>query len=361
MRMFLLIQYVFVHFLALMPKMRNPSNERSSGRMCAENADIVAPQTRSRPGKRKVDATSHSTRTRKGHSSTSKVSTATELPFTKDGYRYYLTEPDPFAPDKELLSDPQEFAGKPIPSHLNRIIRQTIVKLSSNDRAPQIKLSADGMVATGERGYSVIRGTHGVSRGTWFYEVRVVNQPKDSHARIGWSQPFGLLQAPVGYDKFSYCVRSRHGTRFHDSRGYHYQEPYGQGDILGLLIHLPESHPCAHYLPSTGKHLPLVRFKSSHYFEERDDLKGAQAALTPLVGSKLIFYKNGICQGEAFTDIYEGTYYPAISLYKDFTVEANFGPNFAFPPTGVEYRPMCERAEMLIVEQCLADMLYFIK
>ncbi|KRY29420.1 Set1/Ash2 histone methyltransferase complex subunit ASH2 [Trichinella spiralis] len=212
---------------------------------------------------------------------------------------------------RELLSDPQEFAGKPIPSHLNRIIRQTVVKLSSNDRAPQIKLSADGMVATGERGYSVIRGTHGVSRGTWFYEVRVVNQPKDSHARIGWSQPFGLLQAPVGYDKFSYCVRSRHGTRFHDSRGYHYQEPYGQGDTLG-------------------------------YFQ-------------------LIFYKNGICQGEAFTDIYEGTYYPAISLYKDFTVEANFGPNFAFPPTGVEYRPMCERAEMLIVEQCLADMLYFIK
>lgn len=35
---------------------------------------------------------------------------------------------------------------------------------------------------------------------------------------------------------------------------------------------------------------------------------------------QLIMYKNGECQGVAKTDIYEGTYYPAISLYRNCTV-----------------------------------------
>ena len=33
----------------------------------------------------------------------------------------------------------------------------------------------------------------------------------------------GNLQAPCGYDKFSYSWRSRKGTRFHQSRGKHYR------------------------------------------------------------------------------------------------------------------------------------------
>ena len=31
-------------------------------------------------------------------------------------------------------------------------------------------------------------------------------------------------------------------------------------------------------------------------------------------------YKNGVKQGVAFSNIYEGTYYPAISLYKSASV-----------------------------------------
>jgi len=34
----------------------------------------------------------------------------------------------------------------------------------------------------------------------------------------------------------------------------------------------------------------------------------------------MIMYKNGECQGVAFENIYGGTYYPAISLYKTATV-----------------------------------------
>ena len=35
---------------------------------------------------------------------------------------------------------------------------------------------------------------------------------------------------------------------------------------------------------------------------------------------QMIMYKNGECQGIAFEDMYAGTYYPAISLYKAATV-----------------------------------------
>jgi len=56
--------------------------------------------------------------------------------------------------------------------------------------------------------------------------------------------------------------------------------------------------------------------------------------------SKILFFKNGVCQGEAFTDINDGTYYPCISVFKSATVSVNFGPNFKYPPEGYDYNPV---------------------
>jgi Set1/Ash2 histone methyltransferase complex subunit ASH2 len=52
-------------------------------------------------------------------------------------------------------------------------------------------------------------------------------------------------------------------------------------------------------------------------------------------GSKICYFKNGVCQGLAFEDILGGRYYPAASLYTmpnepNCVVKFNFGPNF-FP------------------------------
>jgi hypothetical protein len=55
-------------------------------------------------------------------------------------------------------------------------------------------------------------------------------------------------------------------------------------------------------------------------------------------GSFIAFTLNGQPQGVAYSDILEGTYYPAASLYTlpdqttPATVTFNFGPDFAFPP-----------------------------
>ncbi|CAG5041371.1 unnamed protein product [Parnassius apollo] len=282
----------------------------------------------------------------------------TEHPFNKDGYRYILAEPDPHAPFRQEFDESNEWSGKPIPGWLYRSLCPGIVLLALHDRAPQLKISEDRLAVTGEKGYCMVRATHGVSRGVWYWEACVEEMPEGAAARLGWGRRYANLQAPLGYDKFGYSWRSRKGTRFHESRGKHYSNGYGEGDTLGFLIVLPDS-PSTKYTPNTYKDRPLVKFKSHLYYEDKDKIQESLNNLKPLVGSRILFFKNGECQGEAFTDIYQGCYYPTVSLHKNITVSVNFGPNFKFSPSAeYNYRPMSEKAEEAICEQTMADLLY---
>ncbi|CAF1645210.1 unnamed protein product, partial [Didymodactylos carnosus] len=137
--------------------------------------------------------------------------------------------------------------------------------------------------------------------------------PSNSAARIGWAQYLANLQTPIGTDKFGYSWRSKKGTVFHEAQGNHYSDGYTENDVLGFLIVLPE--PTNHLLPRKYKKLPLVKFKNYIYFEERDNVRAGEASLKETNGGKIIFYKNGINQGVAYTNIYEGSYYAAISVY----------------------------------------------
>lgn len=57
----------------------------------------------------------------------------------------------------------------------------------------------------------------------------------------------------------------------------------------------------------------------------------------PFAGSEIAFFKNGICQGTAFKDLFGGRYFPAASMYTlpnqpNCSVKFNFGPDFeCFP------------------------------
>ncbi len=56
---------------------------------------------------------------------------------------------------------------------------------------------------------------------------------------------------------------------------------------------------------------------------------------------QISFYLNGKPLGVAFVDLNAGAYFPAISLYKNIQVRANFGPDFACPPPpNVDYKPV---------------------
>ncbi|XP_044726626.1 set1/Ash2 histone methyltransferase complex subunit ASH2 [Chrysoperla carnea] len=285
-----------------------------------------------------------------------------EHPYNKDGYRYILAEPDPHAPFRQEFDESPDWAGKPIPGWLYRPLAPSTVLLALHDRAPQLKISEDRLAVTGEKGYCTVRATHAVTRGVWYWEATIEEMPEGSATRIGWGQEYANLQAPLGYDKFGYSWRSRKGTRFHESCGKHYSSGYGEGDTLGFMIILPDSSKVKH-VPNTYKDRPLVKFKSHLYYEEKDNVAESLKNLKPLVGSQIIFFKNGVCQGVAFMDIYGGAYYPAVALHKSSTVSVNFGPTFKNAPSIDEYsyRPMCEKAEESISEQSLADILYLVE
>ncbi|XP_063216211.1 set1/Ash2 histone methyltransferase complex subunit ASH2 isoform X2 [Bacillus rossius redtenbacheri] len=282
----------------------------------------------------------------------------TEHPYNKDGYRYVLAEPDPHAPFRQEFDESSDWAGKPIPGWLYRTLSPGSVLLALHDRAPQLKISEDRLAVTGEKGYSAVRATHAVGRGTWYWEATIEELPEGSATRLGWGQEYANLQAPLGYDKFGYSWRSRKGTRFHESHGKHYcTGGYGEGDTLGFLIMLPES-PHVDLVPRTYKDRPLVKFKCHLYYEEKDNVTEALKTLRPLSGSKVVFFKNGQCQGVAFENVYGGAYYPTLSLFKNATVSVNFGPNFRYMPTGFTFRGMFEKAEDAICEQTMADLMF---
>lgn len=89
--------------------------------------------------------------------------------------------------------------------------------------------------------------------------------------------------------------------------------------------------------PQLGvSHGPLLIYSC---FERRIKLLVIAIAHTFLLyaGSEVSFFKNGVCQGVAYTDIFAGEYFPAASMYtfpspeKKCSVRFNFGPNFLFP------------------------------
>uniref|UniRef100_A0A4W5MKQ2 Set1/Ash2 histone methyltransferase complex subunit ASH2 n=1 Tax=Hucho hucho TaxID=62062 RepID=A0A4W5MKQ2_9TELE len=283
-----------------------------------------------------------------------------EHPFNKDGYRYILAEPDPHAPDPEKL-ELDCWAGKPIPGDLYRACLYERVLLALHDRAPQLKISDDRLTVAGEKGYSMVRASHGVRKGSWYFEVSIDEMPSDTAARLGWSQPLGNLQAPLGYDKFSYSWRSKKGTRFHQSVGKHYSSGYGQGDTLGFFIELPDGTETSKALPDTYKDKALIKFKSYLYFEEKDYVDKAEKSLKTVTPSRMLFYKNGVNQGQAYENLFEGLYFPAISLYRGCTVSVNFGPHFKHPPKDIKYQPMSDMGWGAVIEHTLADMLYHVE
>lgn len=142
-----------------------------------------------------------------------------EFPPNKDNYRYFLAEVDTNAPYLKEFEESAEYAGKPIPGWICRKIMPEKVTLSIQDRAPQLKLSDDKRTVVGEKGYCMIRANYGVTRGAWYFEVRITEKPENSATRIGWSQELANIHTPLGYDKFGYSWRSKKGTKFHESIG----------------------------------------------------------------------------------------------------------------------------------------------
>lgn len=304
------------------------------------------------------------------------------LPFSRDEFRYHWAEDDePLCSDYiRELNFLEASKRNQVASYIKRKIIPTIVKLSETDRAPQLKISDDCYRVTGEKGYSMIRATCGANRGKYYFEIHINSMPDNSATRVGWGQCYANLQAPLGYDHFGYSYRSRYGTKFHQASGKSYDESggYKAGDTIGCMIELP--HPDkkrkfqSYHLPESIKNkevgfLMNSKKKDAPKVMLEEVLKPVDPnKLEPLEGSKISFYKNGNFIGVAFRDIFEGYYYPSISLYKNCVVTANFGPKFKCPPEEfnpdssehLNYEPAQNMANMTIVDNCLSDILFVV-
>jgi len=266
----------------------------------------------------------------------------------RDDYRYTLAEPDVGVQGgfRERITDPGVF-------------------FSREDRSPFIQLSKDRLSASTDKGFRLARATHFVNNGTWYYEVTIdkpsevpvppsqrdSNQPIDgAHTRIGWAQRYATIEAPVGFDEFGYSYRDKTGDKVHLGTPLPYGSTYGPGDVIGFLISIPKIKP----FQAKKRERTVIVLKGTLYFEEHCK-KPEKLGKVP--GSKIYFFKNGVSQGVAFEDIYEGDYYPAVSLYRGAHTTVNFGPDFKHPPMGIEgWRPFCERYVEQSIEETLLDM-----
>lgn len=299
------------------------------------------------------------------------------LPFTKDLFRYYWGEDDVPLCSAYVNKCNQAEANKRQnqPPFIKRRIIPTTLRLSESDRAPQLKIDEECTKVTGEKGYSMVRATLGINRGKYYYEVYINSMPEKTAARIGWGQRYSNLQAPLGYDYFGYSWRSKLGTKFHQARGKTFDKNggYREGDTIGCMIDLPfgesYNHTQRDHLPASVKKtcliVPAKKKDTARILEDRDDPPNLND-MKQLEGSKISFYRNGIFIGVAFENVFNGSYYPSISLYKNCVVSANFGPVFKYPPEKfnesskdhLQYRPANDIVEVSIIDNLLSDLLF---
>jgi hypothetical protein len=122
---------------------------------------------------------------------------------------------------------------------------------------------------TALQGYRTARGSHTVQLGNWYFEVEITTpaEAPQGHTRIGWSTERGevsvirdnclvwllsflsltfffQLQAPAGFDHYSYSYRDVDGSVFHQSRGKPYGQSYGSNPFLMNLLNCTSRTTC---------------------------------------------------------------------------------------------------------------------
>uniref|UniRef100_A0A7S3VAV2 SPRY domain-containing protein n=1 Tax=Chaetoceros debilis TaxID=122233 RepID=A0A7S3VAV2_9STRA len=179
------------------------------------------------------------------------------------------------------------------------------------------------------------------------------------HLRMGWSMRTGELQAPVGYDRWSYGIRDVSGSRIHNSKREDKWggEGFGPGDVVGFAVCLvgKEKENTDMGMMSggggggnNGSGAPPLNHPNSKRNHTASNVSS----------NHIRFFKNGNPMGhfivsrgvksggEAFDRIKAGTYYPAISSYMGGSARVNFGPHFICPPrglpTGMKLRPLSD-------------------
>ena len=149
-----------------------------------------------------------------------------------------------------------------------------------SDKGAACTLSGNNLIATFTTSAAAVRSTTSKSSGKWYWEITVTNGGSGT-VFIGIANSSAGLTTDIGFDANGWSYASN-GNAYNNAVGAAYGATYTTGDVIGVALDL-----------SAGT---------------------------------LIFYKNGVSQGTAFTGL-SGTLFAAASNdgANAMTVTANFG------------------------------------
>ncbi|TVY42623.1 Set1 complex component [Lachnellula occidentalis] len=243
-------------------------------------------------------------------------------------------------------------------------------RLNFEDTSTHMFLDDGAHHITTNKGFRMAKGNVGVRSGRWYWECKITSgipkrkhstsnlntESANGHVRMGWARREATLDAPVGFDAYSYGLRDAQGQKVFMSRPKDFFPPgqdIQEGDVVGLEINLPSEalHRKVvegHYNPAVDledDEAPLIetadiirdrvpiRFKAHLYFEqieysptkELEELMNpspviasagglggvgqepgpthAIPSLRTLPHSSIKIYKNGELIGTPFTDL----------------------------------------------------------
>jgi COMPASS component BRE2 len=234
--------------------------------------------------------------------------------------------------------------------------------MSYEDAATHVYFDKFARQVTTDKGFRMARANVAIREGRWYWECKITqgirgNESKDSkkdggrHVRMGWARREASLDAPVGFDAYSYGIRDVSGEKVFMSRPKEFFPPgesIEEGDVIGLEIQLPSErlhrkvmagtlNPVVDVAEEGMEHVTAeapnivrdrlpIRFKAHTYFEkieyhstkELEDLMNpapagtggstsdtptphhAIPALRTLPNSCIKVYKNGVYKGTPF-------------------------------------------------------------
>ncbi|KAK4163252.1 hypothetical protein QBC43DRAFT_239787 [Cladorrhinum sp. PSN259] len=144
--------------------------------------------------------------------------------------------------------------------------------ISFEDAASHIYFNKSGTHVTTDKGFRMARANVAVREGKWYWECKVTrgilpdsSESSNGHVRIGFARREASLDAPVGFDAYSYGIRDASGQKVHMSRPKDFfppNESICEGDVIGLEINLPSQH--LHRKIVSGQYNPAVDAEDTH-------------------------------------------------------------------------------------------------
>ena len=178
-------------------------------------------------------------------------------------------------------------------------------RLNFEDTSTHMFLDESGHHVTTDKGFRMAKANVGVRAGRWYWECKITSgipkrkrsdahgtdESSRGHVRMGWARREATLDAPVGFDAYSYGLRDVAGQKVYMSRPKDFfpaGEDIREGDVIGLEINLPSESLHrkvveGHYNPavdladdeSVGIEMAdiirdrvPIRFKAHLYFEQ---------------------------------------------------------------------------------------------